>query len=388
MKRVLQISNYMYPHIGGIEQVARDIADCLKQDKNVEQKIICFNEDAKDGDYVCKRSETVVDKVDDIEVIRCGCFAKKSSQSLSNTYNRELKKVLTDFNPDLVILHYPNPFVSHFLLRLLDKNTKFVLYWHLDITKQKVLGKLFHDQNIRLLNRADKIVATSPNYIKGSPYLSKYEDKCTFVCNCIRPERFVLNSEIETRIKQIKDENKEKIVCFGVGRHIPYKGFTYLIKASKYLDDRFKIYIGGKGPLTDSLKQEAKDDNKIIFLGRISDEDMIAYYSACNIFVFPSITKNEAFGIALAEGMYFEKPAVTFAIPGSGVNYVNLDKVTGIECPNGDVKAYADALTSLANDESLRTKYGKEGKKRVVDNFMYDSFCVYINKLVKDMLGE
>ena len=385
-KRVLQISNYMYPHIGGIEQVAMDIADCLKENDDIEQKIICFNEDAKDGEYVCKRSEPVVDKVDGIDVIRCGCFAKKSSQSLSFTYARELKKVINDFNPNLVILHYPNPFVSFFLLKYLKKDTKFIVYWHLDITKQKVLGKLFHRQNIRLLDRADKIVATSPNYIEGSPYLSKYKEKCTYICNCIRAERFVLNSDIEEKIKQIKEENKDKIICFGVGRHIPYKGFTYLVKVSKLLDNRFKIYIGGKGPLSDSLKQEAQGDDKIVFLGRVSDEDMIAYYSACDIFTFPSITKNEAFGIALAEGMYFGKPAVTFTIKGSGVNYVNLDKITGIECPNGDVKAYSDALTLLADNKEIREEYGKNAKERVLNNFMYDSFCVHIRGLVEDIL--
>lgn len=51
MKKILQISNYQYPHIGGIEQVARDIADSLLDDKEIEQKMICFNEDAQDGDY-------------------------------------------------------------------------------------------------------------------------------------------------------------------------------------------------------------------------------------------------------------------------------------------------------------------------------------------------
>ena len=112
---------------------------------------------------------------------------------------------------------------------------------------------------------------------------------------------------------------------------------------------------------------------------------MIAYYSACDIFTFPSITKNEAFGIALAEGMYFGKPAVTFTIKGSGVNYVNLDKITGIECPNGDVKAYSDALTLLADNKEIREEYGKNAKERVLNNFMYDSFCVHVRKLVDNV---
>ncbi|MBR1737739.1 MAG: glycosyltransferase, partial [Firmicutes bacterium] len=187
--KVLQISNYYYPHIGGIEQVARDIVNALQNDSTIEQKMICFNEDTSDGDYVCHRGETVHDTVDGIEVIRCGCFAKVASQSLSTTYFNELKKVLKEFSPDIVILHYPNPFVTSFLLSMLSKDIKLIVYWHLDITKQRILGKLFHGQNIKLLKRANKIVATSPNYIKGSTYLSKFKDKCMVIPNCIRTER-------------------------------------------------------------------------------------------------------------------------------------------------------------------------------------------------------
>ena len=44
------------------------------------------------------------------------------------------------------------------------------MWWHLDITKQKLLKKLFRGQTLRLLKRADKIVATSPNYIEGSEF--------------------------------------------------------------------------------------------------------------------------------------------------------------------------------------------------------------------------
>ena len=167
-----------------------------------------------------------------------------------------------------------------------------------------------------------------------------------------------------------------------MGRHVPYKGYEYLIQASKYLDDRFRICIAGQGPLTDGLKKMAAGDKKIVFLGRISDEEMIAYNSACDIFCFPSITKNEAFGIALAEGMYFGHPAVTFTIPGSGVNYVNMNGVTGIEVPNKDVKAYANALMRLADDADLREKYGRMGRKRVEDKFLFDEFAASIRKLI------
>ena len=86
----------------------------------------------------------------------------------------------------------------------------------------------------------------------------------------------------------------------------------------------------------------------------------------------------------MAEGMYFAHPAVTFTIPGSGVNYVNLDGVTGIECPNSDYKAYADALRRLCNDE-LREAYGRAARQRVLENFTSQQFYGNIRKLIQEL---
>ena len=385
MRKILQISNYIYPHIGGIEQIAREIANAISDDPDFEQKVICFNEDAQDNGYECRRGETVRDIVDGVEVIRCGCFTKKASQSLSFTFGRELKKVLDSFDPDIVIFHYPNPFQAMYLLRYLKKDARLIVYWHLDIVKQKVLGKLFHGQSMRLLKRAEKVVATSPLYIDGSPYLRKFRNKCIVIPNCINEERLTANDDIMQRVRRIKEENKDKVICFGIGRHIPYKGFTYLIQASKYLDDRFRIYIGGKGELTESLMEEAAGDEKIHFLGRIDDEELLAYYMAMDILCFPSITKNEAFGIALAEGMYFGKPAVTFNIPGSGVNYVSINNETGLEVPNGDSKAFAEAIQRLSEDKALYDKLGEAAERRVKENFLNSQFRKNLSSLISSL---
>ena len=364
MKKILHISKYYYPFSGGTEQIARDVVLALKGE--YEQKVIAFN-DGKDDR---------TDIVDGIEVIKCGCFAKIAAQSLSTSYGKHLHQVMKDFQPDIVVFHYPNPFVAALLLReLKTTKAKLVVYWHLDIIRQKYLRVLFASQNRRLLECAVKVIATSPNYIEGSQWLQSVKEKCVVVPNCINVERMSVTDDIQKRAEEIRTKNSGKTICVAVGRHTEYKGFTYLIQASKLLDGRFVIYITGTGELTEKLHEEANDDKKVVFTGRIDDMELKALILASDIFCFPSITKNEAFGLALAEGMSYGKPAVTFTIPGSGVNYVSINGETGIEVENRNAKKYAEAMKKLADDAELRGKYGDAGRKRVEENFLSTQFC-------------
>ena len=386
MKKVLQVVCSFYPRIGGIEQVAKDISDVLKTNDEIEQKIICLNEDAKIGEYECHRKETVHDTVNGVDVIRCGCVAKAASQLISLSYPSQLSKLLKEFDPDIIIFHYPNPFLATFLLPKIKKHTKLVLYWHLDITRQKILKKLFRGQNFSLIKRADKIVGATPMHINESEFTEYFGDKKELLPYMIDIKSLVISDAEIKEAEKIKEKYKGKTIGFFIGRHVPYKGLKYLIEASKILgNSNFKFLIAGTGPLTDELKELAKGDEKIEFLGKISSAERREYLYACDIICFPSITRNEGFGLALAEGMYFGKPAVTFTIKGSGVNYVNLNGETGIECPNCDSKAYAEALKKLADNEELRKRLGENARKRVTENFTFEIFARNIMELIDSL---
>ena len=99
------------------------------------------------------------------------------------------------------------------------------------------------------------------------------------------------------------------------------------------------------------------------------------------MFAFPSITRNEAFGISLAEALYFGKPALTFTIKGSGVNYVNINNETGLEAPNEDVKSYADNINRLLHDEALYKKLSIGAKERALTLFSKEHFVKTLNEI-------
>lgn len=370
--RILHIAKYYYPYVGGIEKVVRDYVNALKE--NSEQMVICFQHEKGDMD----------EEVDGVKVVRCHCEAKVSSQSLSLSYRYKLKTVLHEFNPNIVLFHYPNPFVSTLLLPLLSDNIRLWVYWHYDITKQKFLKVLFSHQNKELVDRAEKIIVTTSNIIQASKYLPQVTEKCVIIPACINEQRLKTHDTEASRklYVKIKEENVGRLICLAVGRFVPYKGFKYLVQVSKCLDEQFRFYIIGQGPMEKELKELAGGDNKVIFCGGVDDESLVAYMRAADIYCFPSITKNEAFGISMAEAMYFGKPIVNFTIAGSGVNSVSLNGVTGIECPNADIEAYVAALRKLAIDDELRKKFGENAHERAQKNYTYEQFLKNVRILL------
>jgi glycosyltransferase involved in cell wall biosynthesis len=75
---------------------------------------------------------------------------------------------------------------------------------------------------------------------------------------------------------------------------------------------------------------------------------------------------------------------VTFTIPGSGVNYLCQDKVAGIECPLMDTDAYAKALDTLCENDSLRLEYGENAKRMILSRYTKDRFIENVGKLLEE----
>ena len=193
--KVLQISNYYKPHIGGIEQVAHDISESLKD--NNEVRVISFSED--------KRS--YIDVVDGVQTYKCGFSMKISSQALSLSYSKTLKKVINEFKPDTIIFHYPNPFVAHYLLKYLkNKRFKLIVWYHADIIKQKILGKFFTGQTRKLLTYADRVITTSPIYKDASVSIKNFSDKTQVLPLCVDLKRLKESQNTLGKVNIIKDK--------------------------------------------------------------------------------------------------------------------------------------------------------------------------------------
>lgn len=368
--RILHISKYYYPYIGGVENICKYIVD---NSGDHQVAVLCFNEGRKD----------VVEQVNGITVYRVATWVNVARQALSLSYFPMMRRAIKEFMPDVIHFHWANPFPAAVLLTIIPKDVKLIIHWHMDIIKQKHIYPLIRPIEARLLKRASCVVVTSPQYREGSIPLQSFKEKVRIVPNSIEENNFVLRAGDQVQIQKIKEKYQKKIVFF-IGRHIQYKGLPWLLEAEKYVKKDCVFVIAGGGPLTEELKASCKS-NRVHFIGRLSDDELRWYHYAASVFAFPSITKNEAFGVALAEAMYCYTPAVTFTIPGSGVNWVNLNNVTGLEVPNGDSKAFAEAIEKLLSDEGLAEKYAKAGHLRIIENFTVPKMIAQMNEVYNEI---
>ena len=373
-KTILHIAKYYYPVEGGIETVTKYMAEGLKSFNNI---VICFSQDGI----------TRMDTVNGVEVYRIAPSMKISSQDIAFSYHQYLKKITYENQPDIIVLHCPNPFLYPITTKLKPKNAKLVLLWHSDILGKGLLYHFISKFEKRILKKADLIIATSPNYIHPTSPIYSYREKTKVVPNGIITKDFTLQRGDKNTIDYIKNKYGKKKIIFFVGRHAGYKGINYLIEAEKYIQSDCVILIGGRGPETETLKSMVQS-KRIKFIGRIANEDLRCYYYASDVFGFTSCTKQEAFGVALAEAMYCECVPVTFTLEGSGVNWVSVKGQTGEEVTLGDTKAYAEAIDKLLNDSDLYQQYAEAGKERISNMFTCEISVKEMDTIFKELTNN
>jgi glycosyltransferase involved in cell wall biosynthesis len=155
-----------------------------------------------------------------------------------------------------------------------------------------------------------------------------------------------------------------------------YKGVDDLIRSIAQLRMKFPglcLVAVGQGDDLSRLKQivaDLKVSESVRFLTGLSRQEIAACYARCEIFALPST--GEGFGLVFLEAMAFGKPLVGAAC-GGAVDVVE-DNVNGLLIPPGDSERLAEALATLLEDESLRSKLGQRGAEMVRQNYSFEVF--------------
>ena len=213
MLKVLQVYKDYYPPVfGGIEQHLSLLCRTIRSYCNVRVLVSAGGE-----------LRTYREVVDGVEVTRVGEVARVASAPISPT----MPFHLAHMKSDIYHFHFPNPTgdVSYWLS---GAKGKIVVTYHSDIVRQSTILPLYRPFLHRLLDRADAILATSPQYVESSEYLRPFKDKCDIVPLGIDLRRFETSPQIEERAVAWRAEMKVPFVLF-VGRLRYYKGLEVLL---------------------------------------------------------------------------------------------------------------------------------------------------------------
>ena len=271
---------------------------------------------------------------------------------------------------DIVHLHFPDP-LGQLTAMSLPRSVKRVISWHSDIIKQRTALAVYRPFLDAFVRDADAIVGATPQHFSSSQQMAagKPGQLREVIPYGFDPDAFAWTEAAHQRHAELKREQRGRPVIFTVGRHVYYKGFDILIRALRSVDA--ELWIGGRGPLTESYRQSARDAgvaDRVRFLGFVPDAELVAYYDACDVFCMPSTERAEQFGLVQLEAMHCGKPVVATRL-GTGVEYVTLDEVTGLLVEPGNESALAQALNRLLGDPVLRARLGEAGRRRVTEEF-------------------
>ncbi|MGB0109501.1 MAG: glycosyltransferase [Terriglobales bacterium] len=365
--RVLQLGKFYDPFVGGMETVLKEICESLAD--QVQFQVLVAN--------TRFRTEHESRKV---PVTRVASMGRLFSCSLAPSFPLWARK----FDPELIHVHLPNPLAELSAL-MADRDIPMVAHFHSDVVRQRNLLRLYGPFLDAFYRRASCIVVPTPRHIEISRFVSKYREKCRVIPYGIQASRFELDETGHKKVNELRD-GLPSVLC--VGRLVSYKGVEVLIRALEGIKAR--LWIIGTGALDGSLRtltQEKKLADRVEFLGRVSEQDLVAYYRACDVVVLPSITNAEMFGVVQLEAMACRKPVISTNLP-TGVSWVNQHGKTGYVVSPGNAEELAQCIQHLINNPQLREEMGEAGRMRVEQHFTSAKMAEAMLQVYQEMLNE
>jgi L-malate glycosyltransferase len=139
--------------------------------------------------------------------------------------------------------------------------------------------------------------------------------------------------------------------------------------ASNHKALKLKIYGEGsqKAALID-LTHRLKVGKAVSFEGAIKHDEVPGALSELDVFC--ALSREESFGVAAIEASACELPVIVS--DAGGLPEVIVDGETGFVVPREDTGACARALEKLFDDEKLRLKFGRNGRRRVLDKYNWE----------------
>lgn len=357
------MGKFYAPYRGGIETVVQNLSEELVRQGHEVTALVSSHHFFPSLEWI-----------HGVRVIRMGRWGTIFSQPINPFCLFYL--LFLSWRCDVVHFHSPNPILelSSFFLR-----KKKLVTFHSEVVRQKTLLPFYRPLQKLFLSSANEVVVGSFSLAEKIKSLA-LPRKVSIIPFGV----FQRNTRAE-RVQALKKQYG-RFVLF-VGRFVSYKGIPVLLAALK--ESSASLVLVGSGPEEGSWRQLVKSyglEDRVSFVLNVPEDDLGNYYSACDLFVLPSVTSAEAFGMVMVEAMSFEKPVISTVL-GTGVDEVNQDQVTGIQVPANNSKALEEAVDFLWKNPEKRQAYGKNAKERFLKFYsakeMAKSYAIAYERILR-----
>jgi len=361
--KIIHIYKTFYPHsFGGIEKCIDTLcANLIEQ--QIESEVIS----------TAPIEETITDNNSAYKKTYYPTTINKFSCPISLPLLKDFKKRTETCN--LIHFHFPWPFAD--LVQLCASIKKpYIVTYHSDIVRQKITKLFYSPLMYYFLSHAEKIVATSDQYVQSSAVLQRFKKNTTVI-----PIGLVDHYQLPAENRK---NQKPYFLFLGVLRQ--YKGLRYLIEAMRGVEN-YELVIAGDGPCYTNLKELASSLQlkNIKWIQKVDEAKKWSLYRDAYGVISSADMRNEAYCYMLVEGLMFGKPLISTELQ-TGTSFVNQDQKTGIVVPPKNALALRNAMQKLFHNKQLAGEYGYNSRNRFIALFQADTMAQKYLQLYKQVI--
>jgi glycosyltransferase involved in cell wall biosynthesis len=291
-----------------------------------------------------------------------------------------VRKLVRHIAPDILHAHHAT---SYGLVGAISGYHPYIISsWGSDVIWSPRQSFLFDIMLRHNLRRADAVTATSRMLAKAT---------ATFCPPGTKVHVIPFGVDINFFTPSPRTCQDRSAIIVGTVKTLrPRYGIRELILAFQRIADAFPtarlIVVGGGDQHTElqTLIVNLDLENRITLTGQVSHKDVPEYLRGFDIFVVPSLTDRESFGVAAVEASASGLPVIASRV--GGLPEVVLDGKTGLLVPPGDIDALADAMSRLLADSALRAQMGQAGRQFVLEHYRWEDNAKLMEEIYKRSL--
>jgi glycosyltransferase involved in cell wall biosynthesis len=359
--RVLIANDQHWPMKSGVATAARTLAQGLAAQGHTVMVVAPSQR---------RRGYKEVDENYEITRIRAFGLPFRKNLRVSVTYDREMRRILDEFQPDVVHVQTQLTVGLGILRAAVNRKIPVVATNHVMpdnmIKNIKILSPIsrpvsyFLSEYGTLLYRGAKRIIMPTESAIQLFNITRIEAPAVAISNGINLERFKPGEPTAEVYKKF-DVPTDKTIISWIGRIDEEKHLHILMQALDELKRSGREFHGlfvGTGNAVEGLKDLVKKydlKDQVTFTGLVSEEDLLDLHHVGDIFAVPSPTELQC--LAMLEAMASGKPVV--AVDAGALRELCITDETGYLLPVDDSHAMAQALAKMLDDPKQRAQFAK-----------------------------